>query len=177
MKTCTMSRPAFLATLHLLQCSGAFLLPQARYSADTGAAAFLAGREELCQNGWAELDFDGSLCSDRAFARLTYDITHAQAVMRLTLAESTQWCLLAPTELLLIEQNGDRFQLERRKSSTLVPWLRETALAVPHGELTTLREQKSRSAALDVYAPGSEARAREIVEHLAVFFAKETENA
>lgn len=177
MKQISMSLTALQSALHLLNCPGACLLPQPVYTADEGAAAFLRGRDELCENGWVALDFDGKVSSSREFARLTYDIVYAAAAMRLELPDKTQWYLRGPTEMLFIEQKQESVYLERRGGRTLMPWLRETVLTAVTGTLTTLRMEKTRQILLEQSAEGSRERAQELVKHLALFFGKEEDNA
>jgi hypothetical protein len=177
MKQISMSLTALQSALHLLNCSGTCLLPQPGYTADESAEAFLRGRDELCENGWAELDFDGKVSSSREFARLTYDIVYAEAAMRLELPDKTQWYLRAPTEMLFIEQKHESMFLERRSGRSLLPWIRETVLTAVAGTLTTLRMEKTRQILLEQSQEGSQERAQELVKHLALFFGKEGDNA
>ena len=65
MKCATMSEAAFQATLHLLNRSGAHLLPKSAHAVSKETDTFLLGRDELCLNGWAELDFDGKVAPSR----------------------------------------------------------------------------------------------------------------
>lgn len=177
MKCAAMSEMAFQATLHLLNRSGAYLLPKSTHAVDKETDAFLLGRDELCTRGWAELDFDGKVIPSKEYARLIYDIAHAEASLRLESPDQAQWYLLAPTEMLFIEQAGDSFRLERRKGQTLMPWLRENALAVVEGTLTTLRSDQTRNALLGQFEPDSQSRATEIVKHLSLFFGREEDHA
>lgn len=177
MKSVSLSGAAFQSTLHLLKRSGAHLLPKGNPVAAQETDAFLTGRDELCRQGWAELDFDGKITPSRDYARLIYGIAHAEASMRLELTCGTQWYLLAPTEMLFVEQTGDTFRLERRKGQTLMPWLRKTALTVERGTLTTLRGRQTRSALLGQFDPGSGNRATELVKHLSLFFGREEYHA
>lgn len=177
MKYIAMSRTAMRATLHLIDRSGACLLPRADYGAGRGADDFLAGREELCRNSWAELDFDGKIAPSPEFARLIYDIAWAEAAMRLELPGKTQWYLLAPVEMLFLELEGELFRLERRPGKTLMPWVRQTLLAATKGSLTTQRNGRRRQTDLFRTKPGGEERAQELVQHLRMYFGKEANDA
>ena len=168
MKKISITSAAFGAVLHLLGCEGKYLLPR-----NANVETFLQGREEMCRNGWAQLDFDGSLLPEAPFARLLYDISHACAVLRLESGESTCWMVRAPTEMLYIERQGDVFVLERRKGVTFMPWVREVLLPAAEGRLTTQGpDGKKKTASLAAYAPGSRGRAEELAKHLAMFFGK-----
>lgn len=176
-KVFSMSRNAFQAVLHLLGTESPTFLPRPVYSADRGADTFLAGRNELCEMDLAELDFDGHITPSPGFARLLYDITHAEAAIRLEQPDRICWYLLAPTEMLYVEQEGDRVQLERRRAVSLLPWVRETLLPAQKGTLTTQRAGQNKQLALELQRAGNEARAQELAQHLALFFGKEGEHA
>ena len=169
----SMSRNAFQAALHLLGADGSRYLPGPVYSADRGADAFLSGRNELCEMDLAELDFDGRISPTPAFARLLYDITHAEAAIKLEQPDRICWYLLAPAEMLYVEQEGDRIRLERRRAVSLLPWVRETLLPARAGMLTTQRGERIRKTELTPSSVGEELRAKELTGHLAVFFGKE----
>lgn len=168
MRKITMSSAAFGAVLHLLGRAGKYLLPQQK-----NVENFLAGREELCKNGWAQLDFDSSLLPESAFARLIYDISHAEAVLRFNQEAQTIWVLLAPTEMLYIEQNGEEVRLERRKAAFLFPWVREILMPAKNGQLTTQRKEDVRNSTLEDVQAESRERAEMLACHLALFFDKE----
>lgn len=168
MRKIAMSSSAFGAVLHLLGCEGKHLLPRTE-----NVEAFLSGREELCKNGWAQLDFDSSLLPEPAFARLIYDISHAEAALRFVREAQTIWVLLAPTELLYIEQTGEEVYLERRKAAFLFPWVREVLMPAKDGRLTTQRNEDVRNSALEDAQAGSRERAEMLACHLALFFDKE----
>ena len=169
----SVSRDAFQAALHLLGKENSPFLPQPFYSAGRGADTFLAGRNELCEMGLAELDFDGRISPTPAFARLLYDITHAEAAIKLEQPDRICWYLLAPTEMLYVEQEGDRVRLERRRAVSLLPWVREILLPAQAGTLTTQRGERLRKTELTPSSAGEEPRAKELTGHLAVFFGKE----
>ena len=169
----SMSRNAFQATLHLLGADGARYLPGPVYSADRGADTFLAGRNELCQMNLVELDFDGRISPTPSFARLLYDITHAEAAIKLEQPDRIRWYLLAPTEMLYVEQEGYCVRLERRRAVSLLPWVRETLLPAQGGWLTTQRGERIRKTELTPSSAGEELRAKELTGHLAVFFGRE----
>ena len=167
MKNVTMTPSAFRAVLHLLGCEGKHLLPRL-----SGAEEFIAGREEICKNGWAELDFDGSLLPRSDFARLIYDLSHAEAALRLELPESTCWMLRAPTEMLYIEQKGETVRLERRKGREFLPWVREVLMPASAGILTTAHAERTHSSELSDTEKESRPRAEVLAKHLALFFGK-----
>lgn len=167
MKNVTMTPSAFRAVLHLLGCGGKHLLPCL-----SGAEDFIAGREVLCQNGWAELDFDGSLLPRSDFSRLIYDFSHAEAALQLELTESTCWMLRAPTEMLYIEQKGETVRLERRKGRDFLPWVREVLMLASAGTLTTAHAEASHTSELSDTEKESRPRAEVLAKHLALFFAK-----
>lgn len=177
MKQFAMSRAALRATLHLMDRSGTCLLPDVDYGGGTGADDFLVGREELCRKGWAELDFDGKLVPSPEYARLIYDIAWAQATMRLELPKTIQWYLLAPTEMLFLELEGEQFRLERRAGKTLIPWMRQTLLPAVEGILTTQRKRQQRQSDLSGTKPGGEERIRELTQHLGTYFGQEAQDA
>lgn len=168
-----MSSTAFSATLHLLNVPGTCMLPKPENHTET----FLQGRNELCEKGLAELDFDGKITPDRSFARLLYDISNAVSAIRLERPGATLWYLLAPTEMLFIGLEKETVHLQRRKATTLLPWIREMVLPVKSGILTTVRAQKTRQAFAEEYLSEDMAWAKEIVKHLALFFGKEEKNA
>ena len=119
------------------------------------------------------MDFDGKILPSPEFSRLIYDISHAEAALRLTQRDKTQWYLLAPTEMLFVEQREDSFCLERRKGTTLLPWVRENLLPAQEGTLASRRGERSLLSELDAVRAGSKFRAQELADHLAVYFGKE----
>lgn len=163
----SMTASAFGAVLHLLGCEGKHLLPH-----NKNVETFLVGREELCRNGWAALDFDGSLLPTAPFARLIYDLAHAEAALRLELPESTCWMLRAPTEMLYIEQQGETVWLERRKGVTFMPWVREMLMRTDAGTLTTVLAERSHTSELSDTEKESRPRAEDVAKHLVLFFGK-----
>lgn len=177
MQKITMSMEAFEATLQLLGCSGKHLLPDISATGAEQTDAFLCGREELCKNGWAEMDFDGKISPSREFARLIYATSHDQGVIYLELPEKNQWCLRTPVEMLWIQQEKKTVTLERQGGRAFLPWIRETVLPAPEGTITTLQKEEIRKASLAQFPASSELRARELVRHLSLFFGKEEDNA
>ena len=168
MKTITMTAAAFRAVLHLLGCEGAHLLPRL-----SGAEDFITGREALCKNGWAELDFDGSLLPRPDFARMIYGIAHAEAALRWEMPDRTIWMLRAPTEMLYIEQAGEQVCMERRKGRSFLPWVQQVLHPATGGTLTTVCGERQRTSDLSETEGESRPRAEVLASHLVLFFGKE----
>ena len=166
MRQISMSRTAFEAVLHLLRCGGKNLLPKA----ERGVDMFLRGRDELCQSGWCELDFDGSLMPEPDFMRMIYALAHPSAVVRLEQTGKTQWVLYTPVELLFVTQTGESVCLARNSKKTLLPWMRESVMSARDGCLTTRRDGTQRRTELSGSDPK---RAEELAGHLCLFYGKE----
>ncbi len=177
MQKITMSLDAFEATLQLLGCAGKHLLPGMSATGAEQTDSFLRGREELCINGWAEMDFDGKVSPSREFARLIYAISHAQGAICLELPEKTQWYLRTPVEMLKIQQEKNMITLERQGGRVFLPWIRETVLPAPEGTITTLQKEQICKTSLSEFPASSELRGRELVKHLSLFFGKEGDDA
>lgn len=169
MTVLTMSTAAFGATLHLLGCEGRCLLPR-----NENAETFLAGREELCRNGWAELDFDGSLLPDPVFARRICGLKGCTAAMQLVQDGKTCWLLYTPVEGLLIEQVGETVRLQQLRNNDALQWMRDVVLPAAEGRLITQGpDGKKKSTSLAAYAAGSRQRAEQLARHLCLFYGKE----
>ena len=119
----------------------------------------------------------GSINPSPIFARLLYDIVRAEAVIKLQQSDRIFWYLLAPTEMLFVEQVGEQVQLERRKATSLLPWIRQILLPAQTGTLTTQRGDRILKTEWICSEAGGENRARELTGHLAVFFGKEKVHA
>lgn len=168
MKNITMTPAAFRAVLHLLGCEEKHLLPRL-----SEAEEYIAGREVLCKNGWAELDLDGSLLPRPDFARLIYDISHAEAALRWEVPHRTLWMLRAPTEMLYIEQEGGQVRMERRTGRSFLPWVRQVLQPAASGTLTTVFGQQRQRSDLSETEKESRSRAEVLAQHLVLFFGKE----
>lgn len=164
-----MSNTALLQMLDLLALPERLILP----CAPGTAADFLKARSEWEQAGFVEPDFDGSLRPKPRFARMLYNLTHVQSVLRLCCGQRTVLYVRGPVDLLRMStEDGGSWKLAlcplaqvRRRCGT--QWLTAEA-----GELTTQRSGEPSPLHTDLAQtqPASEERLGVLREHLFRFY-------
>lgn len=187
-KTIIMSRDAFMALLTLYQCGGKHLLPEGFKTGNEAMRQFLKGRQELCENGLAELDFDGKVYPTREFARFSYTIPRTLSVMHFQHGASCQetqskfcvqeWYLRGPIELMRITETDEGFTLTISSVDDLLTWVKENLYATScEGRLHTQSRQGSLEAELSMTKPGRKERVHILAGHMCLYFEKEKEHA
>lgn len=173
----TMSEDAFIAMLELLHCTGKHQLP---VNPDKGCEAmrkFIRGRDELCEKGWAELDFDGKVCPTAGFARMIYTIPRVISGMCLKTDGNTEWYLRGPIELLHIRKAGREYILTQCGTDELLAWMRDILYTVEKGSITTWCGRCTEELQMTDIPPRTKARADELAKHMCVYYEKEISHA
>ena len=175
--TITMSEKAFGALMELYGCSGTHQLPKNPDKGNEAMKKFLAGREELCEKGWAELDFDGSLHPTAWFARMTYTLPRCTASMCFQVDDIREWYLRGPIELLHIEQSAEGYILSRCGTDELVAWVKRTLYQAEVGCLITEQGVEKLETEFVMNEKGQKSRSDELVKHMCMYFEKEAYHA
>jgi len=169
----SLSEDAFVAALTLMDLGGKYDLPKGFGQGNDEMQKFLLGRDELCQKGFAELDFDGSINPARDFMRTIYALPRATSYMRF----EDEWFLRGPIELLHIYKEDGSYVLAQCSTDELVEWIKNNLYKRTSGSLVTVAKGKRREADLLCTEPGQDERANILAEHLCMFYEKEAPDA
>jgi hypothetical protein len=175
--TITMSENAFLSMLELLNCAGKYQFPKYPETSNEVMQQFLKGREELCENGWAELDFDGKICPTAWFARMIFALTNVRSSMSYMKDEHCEWFFQGPMEQLHITRKESIYTLTQCGTDELLVWLKDTLYKAERGVLTTYYKDREESLELTKATEGTKQRADQLARHMCIYFEKETANA
>jgi len=176
-KTITMSEDAFLSMLELLHCAGKYQFPKYPDAGNESMQKFLKGRDELCENGWAELDFDGKICPTAWFARVIFPLVHTCSVMSFMADAHCEWFFQGPMEQLHITRKEGVYTLTQCGTDELFAWLKDTLYKAETGVLTTYYKERVESLELTEDTLQTKQRADQLARHMCIYFEKETANA
>jgi len=162
---------ALLFLLKSVPCEDAILLPRHSVTEENAAGEYIQARELWTREGWAELDFDGSLQPGRPLARLLYNLKHRYAVFRWERDGVRECYVKGPVDLLRIREEDGRAKLDLTSNWFLLETLREELNQRPRGMLTVRRTADGADCRveLDGLAPGEEALTA-AVEGLKLFY-------
>lgn len=155
-------------TVQTLQLPERLLLPD---QAGT-AADFLQARQEWEEAGLAELDFDGTLHPQPRFARMLYNLTHIQSMLRLRREGETVLYVRGPVDLLrLCRKTEGEWKLALRPLAEALVSLQQAWADGRKWEISTQSpgEEAPFCELLDPGAPEEERRAV-VCRHLSRFF-------
>lgn len=172
MKRIETSQAGFFALINLLRCKELFCNEEAA-GTDDNAQLYLKGRNELCEKGYIELSFDGTVSQSREFERFAYSIKNTQACVGFALGGDCLYYLLAPTEFVRIEKKEAAYILERCTRPQLPEFIKESVFSASSGSVVTTRGEEKKELRIEDTDPCSEDRARALAEHMCLFFGKE----
>lgn len=176
-KTITMSEAAFLSMLELLHCAGKYQFPKYPETGNESMQKFLKGRAELCENGWAELDFDGKICPTAWFARMIFALSNTRSVMCYATDVHCEWFFQGPMEQLHITKSESTYSLTQRGTDELFVWLKDTLYKAETGVLSTYYKERVESLEFTKATQLTKQRADQLARHMCIYFEKETANA
>ena len=175
--TITMNENAFIAMTELLNCAGKYQLPKYSEANKESMQKFLKGREELCEKGWAELDFDGKICPTAWFARVIFALSHARSVMCFTAEGHQEWFFQGPKEQLHVTPKDDIYTLTQCGTDELFAWLKGTLYEAETGILTTYCKGHTEISEFSKTVQKTKQRADQLARHMCMYFEKETGHA
>lgn len=169
---------AFLFLLKSVPCEEAILRPRHTVTEENAAQEYLRARDLWTEQGWVELDFDGSLRPGRPLARLLYTLVHRYAVLRWERDGMREFYVKGPVDLLHIVEEAGRMTMAQEPSRAALEHLREELSACSQGTLEVLRisDQKALRVSLEGLTPGEEAL-KASVEALKLFYEEAESNA
>ena len=176
-KMITMSEDAFLSTLELLNCAGKYQFPKFADVSNESMQRFLKGREELCEKGWAELDFDGKICPTAWFARMIFALSNMRSSMCYMVDKDCEWYFQGPMEQLHITKSESTYTLTQCGTDELFVWLKDTLYKAETGVLTTYCKERVESLEFIKATQETKQRADQLARHMCIYFEKETANA
>ena len=156
--------------LKSIPCEEPLLQPRHTVRGDNAAEEYGKARDMWLQQGWAELDFDGTLRVFQDFGRLQYDLTHMDAVLRWERPSATEYFIKGPVDLLHAVEAGGTVRLAREKNVFLLRYLRQGDDKKLEGTLAVKRmsDGKTKSGALSLTA--EETEPDDLTEYLALFY-------
>ncbi len=176
MKTMLLSEAAFWAIQNMLACEGKYFFPPKKFQKKEAAEFFLQGRKFLCDAGYLEMDFDGSLIQSPEFGRMIYNLKKPVSVMQYQGKESV-WFLQGSVDFLRIREVKGEYEFSRCDSKVWMNWLQKDLYQKESGLCRTEHGGKVLSEELAQTPKGTKERAEVLAKQLCLFRGLEAKDA
>lgn len=116
---------AYYFLLKSIPCDEPLLTPKYTAPQEDPARAYVEARQFWLDNGWVEMDLDGSIRPSPQMARLLYIISHREAVLCWEQEGKREYFVKGPVDMLQVVEKQGEVTLIQRNNSYLPKRMRE----------------------------------------------------
>ncbi len=137
---------------------------------------FLEGRGKLIEKGFLELDFDGTLKQEKAFARFIYPVRKAATSILLKTDDWYIQYLRTPLGFYSVKCEDKKYVIKKEPKSPIFEWLKDEVLKLDKGNLITRDRKDEKKFNMSDYVGKTDEKKEMLAEHIVKFFGMEKEN-